>query len=1804
MKFRAILAAMALLFAAPGFAATWYVDVKATGANNGTSWVNAYTTIQACLNNASVVSGDEIWVGSGTYSEIRTGSAAGSLVLKAGVALYGGFKGNASGGFETARSQRDWFANPAIISGVNGRGAGLAAYHVVEGANNATVDGFTISGGNANGSVDADRRGAGVIMTGITMTIRNCIVRDNTSTNGAGGIKAFNSALTVDRCAFINNVCNSTFAGHGGGAICVETGPSFPTITNSWFYNNRAQGSQPGIGGGALTFAGSGVNSTVVNCSFYGNQSSSATAAPSPGTGTAGGGGAVYVLRGAAPTFRNCIFWGDSPANDEIRNHTLSGASAADNASLPVTTNCTIQGGYSGTFTSGLTTDPLYVSPGTGDLRLQAGSPARDSGTNTPSTPSPDYLGTARPLTNAGAAGGTIDRGAYEYDATPPNVGPGGANCVGQIVVLSAGGTFDLTTILTSLQGTVADGGGIKTTTLSPSTVTCANIPSTLVTLTFTDYAGNVSSCTPTVQPLDATDPTISSCVPNQNSVLNGSCQPTIPNMIALLSPNVSDACGIASITQSPPAGTVIASNTNVTFTVTDNNGRTATCNNTVIYSPDVTPPTINTCASNQTVNLGPACNALLPDLRGGVSATDNCGTPTISQSPAPGTVITANTLVTLTATDTASNTAQCTATVFVQDATDPVINTCASNQTISRSGICDALVPDLISSVAASDNCDTSLTITQSPTAGTIITSNTVVTITVTDDAGNDTTCQATMTLVDDTNPVIQDCPSDATVILDANCEALVPDLVPFLDSTDNCGVASEVQSPVAGTTITADTIVTFTVTDTSGNTATCQATVFINDTTNPVIDVCPTDQTLSLSANCDAQVPDFVALTTASDNCTVASLTQSPPAGTVIVANTLVTITATDGFNNSVQCTVNANVVDDTPPVITANGGLVLAYLTGQIYTEQGATASDNCDTNVPVTIGGDTVDTGTPGIYFVTYDAVDDDGNPATQVVRQVTVTLNTPPVITIIGDNPALVECQDGYTDEGATAFDADQGDITGDLITTGSVDVTTPGDYVITYEVTDNAFTTVQDTRIVQVRDNTDPTILITGANPLRHECSTIYNDPGATASDICDLTIDAGDIIVSNPVDENSPPGDYNVTYTVTDASGNTTVETRVVEVRDATIPVITLIGGPSVQHECGTVYNDLGASATDTCDGLITPLIITVNPVDANSNVGFYTVTYNVQDISSNSAVEVTREVEVIDTVRPVITLNGAPTVAINVNQPYNEQGATALDQCDGDVTAGIVIAGTVDITTPGSYVLTYDVTDSNGNPASQVTRTVLVQGSNSPPVFIDQPDDITINYNANAQFSVVAASPVAVTYRWRRNGVDLSDNAKFSGTGTATLTVIGGVNADEDDYSCRATNIFGNAISDDGVLTVLDPAIIEQPESRSVIAGSTVNVDVVAIGSGTLTYQWYKDGAPLVDGSSFTGTTTATLTITDAQNDDEGEYFVEVTGADGTLTSDIAFIEIGNPAIVTNPDDLTVDPGDTAVFTVVAQGTPPLVYRWRKNGVNLSNGGRFSGVNTTTLTITNCVESDEGAYDCIVVGQEIVVSDSATLTVNNPPTVGPIIADPVGAVFAPGGNGTLAVQVLSGTPPFTFQWTKDNVVISTKAVVNGTSQVLNVTNAAEADEGEYTCIVTNSAGQATAVPVTLQVGLAIFADLQDETVEDGIQFTWPVGIGGAIGNISFEWFKEDINNALQPISDGPGLTGTDTDELFFDPVGFDDDGFYQVTATDDSSATVTSRLAKLTVVSELPLAGGLGLALVAGVAALAGAASLRRKK
>ncbi|MBN1490956.1 MAG: family 10 glycosylhydrolase [Phycisphaerae bacterium] len=181
--------------------------------------------------------------------------------------------------------------------------------------------------------------------------------------------------------------------------------------------------------------------------------------------------------------------------------------------------------------------------------------------------------------------------------------------------------------------------------------------------------------------------------------------------------------------------------------------------------------------------------------------------------------------------------------------------------------------------------------------------------------------------------------------------------------------------------------------------------------------------------------------------------------------------------------------------------------------------------------------------------------------------------------------------------------------------------------------------------------------------------------------------------------------------------------------------------------------------------------------------------------------------------------------------------------------------------------------------------------------------------------------------------------------------------------------------------------PTITAHPTAQAVCEGDTAVFTVTATGEGTLSYQWQKNGVDLTNDGTYSGVFTATCTVTDVDGDEaDADYRCVVTNSAGSTNSNAAALSLKAPTVITlQPQSQAVDAGGTATFIVAATGEGELSYQWQKNGVDLNEGGHYSGVFTLELTVTD-VDGDHAAdYRCVVAADcGTAESDAATLTVN----------------------------------------------------------------------------------------------------------------------------------------------------------------------------------------------------------------------------
>ena len=588
------------------------------------------------------------------------------------------------------------------------------------------------------------------------------------------------------------------------------------------------------------------------------------------------------------------------------------------------------------------------------------------------------------------------------------------------------------------------------------------------------------------------------------------------------------------------------------------------------------------------------------------------------------------------------------------------------------------------------------------------------------------------------------------------------------------------------------------YSVSDSSGNITSSTRTVIVTpDITPPELMIIGSAET-----SVELETPYADAGATAIDlvdgdisaQITVTSNVTTSTAGTYQVVYTV-----NDSSGNTASSTRVVIVTGDkTKPVITLLGNTSTTIAKGSVYSDAGATATDNIDgTITSKIIITNSVNANVAGTYTVRYNVVDKAKNTANEVTRSVVVENDTiTPVITLNGSSAVSVEIESAYYEVGATATDNLDGTIA--VFSTSTVNTSSIGTYSVTYTATDSSGNNASATRTVNVIvDQTKPVITLLGVPAINTILNTPYTDAGATATDNIDGVITINIISQSN-VDVNAT-GTYAVTYNVSDNAGNAANEitrtVRVVEAEtDTTSPVTTLVGSSTIQTEIGSVYTDLGATATDNLDGDITANIVSVSTVNTNM-LGTYSVTYNVSDAVGNKAQIVTRTVEVVDTTKPTITLLGSATVNVKIGGAYTERGATATDNVDGEIGSNILIQSNVNTNATGTYAVTYNVSDRSGNAADTVTRIVNVNPLRVPvissltptnnPLFMAASSTIEMNLSLSdgdddfISYNVAITSPTeADSNKWPvvENFTIVEPSAtlsNFNAIGTITFTL-----------------------------------------------------------------------------------------------------------------------------------------------------------------------------------------------------------------------------------------------------------------------------------------------------------------------------------------------------------------------------------------------------------------------------------------------
>ncbi len=666
---------------------------------------------------------------------------------------------------------------------------------------------------------------------------------------------------------------------------------------------------------------------------------------------------------------------------------------------------------------------------------------------------------------------------------------------------------------------------------------------------------------------------------------------------------------------------------------------------------------------------------------------------------------------VSLTVSDaTASD--SCSANVRVRDCVPPSI-TCAAPVQAECTGNESATVA--VGAAQATDAC--SAVSVSGPGAGSYPLGSTPLAYTATDADGNTAACTTSVKVVDTQAPSIT-CP--APTVAECVSGGAASSVLGAASATDGCSAVTVV-SPAAASYPLGTATLSYSATDTSGNEASCSTTLTVADTQAP---------TVALRGNARETVECGTSFM--DPHATATDLCQNDVSDRVVATGNVNVrrpdtysrgYSATDAAGNSSAAVTRTVVVADTlPPTLVLNGAASQALECGSVYVEQGSRAIDACadDVTDAVVITGNV--SSRPGTYTRHYNVKDPSGNSAPELTRTVTVSDTQAPVLVLRGETAQTLECGSTYAEPGYSAEDVCAGNLDLAVRIAGAVEPRKPGTYDVRYSVADPSGNSAPVlTRTVTVRDTQLPALTLNGANPMLLECKRGgYTEPGASAVDACSGTLPGTSIVIEQPVIDPAVLGTYAVTYRATDGAGNVATAQRDVRVQDTLPPELTLIGSASPRLECKVdTYSEEGAVASDVCSGDLTDKLTITGTVDPNV-LGAYPVRYRVQDTHGLVAEKV-RDVRVVDTQPPTLTLGAVPTEPVECSRDaFIDLGATATDHCSGDISHRITISGTQQITVPGTYPLTFSVTDLAGNAAPSITRSVTVKDTQAPVVTI----------------------------------------------------------------------------------------------------------------------------------------------------------------------------------------------------------------------------------------------------------------------------------------------------------------------------------------------------------------------------------------------------------------------------------------------------------------------------------------------------
>jgi len=669
---------------------------------------------------------------------------------------------------------------------------------------------------------------------------------------------------------------------------------------------------------------------------------------------------------------------------------------------------------------------------------------------------------------------------------------------------------------------------------------------------------------------------------------------------------------------------------------------------------------------------------------------------------------------------------------------------------------------------------------------------------------------------------------------------------------------------------------------------------------------------------------------------------------------------------------------------------------------------------------------------------------------------------------------------------------------------------------------------------------TTTTLTITGAtaglNGNQYE-AVFTNSVGTFASNPATLTVDYAPTVTTNPASHTTNVG--NTTTFTAAASGN---------------PSFT------VQWELNT-GSGFSPLSNDTVYSGVTTTTLTITGATAGLNGDQY------EAIFTNSVGSATTTAATL-TVDHVTTAPTSQTINVGQNATFTAASSNpgGADTVQWKVNSG---SGFIPLSNDAIYsgvtttilTITGATAGLNGNLYEAVFSNSVGTFASSPatltvhyaPIVATNPATHSVNAGSATTFTAAANGDPAPTVQWEVNTGSgftlLSNDAVYSGATTTTLTITGataGLNGNQ--YEAVFTNSFGTATTMPATLTV--DHVTTAPTPQTINAGQNASFTATSSNPGGLdTVQWKVNTGsgftPLSNDAVYGGVTTTTLTITGAAAGLNGNQYEAVfTNSFGTFASSPATLTVDH--VATAPTPQTINAGQNASFTAISSNPGGLdTVQWKVNTgsgfIPLSNDAVYSGVATTTLTITGATAGLNGnQYEAVFTNSlGTFASSPATLTVHYAPTV---TTNPVTQTTNAGNTATFTAAA-NGSPAPVVQWEVNTgsgfTPLSNDAVYSGvTTTTLTITGVTAGLNGnQYKAVFTNSVGSATTTAATLAVDHVTTAPTP-QTIDAGQNATFTAASSNPGGADTVQW-RVNTGSGFIPLSNDAVYSGVTTTTL-----------------------------------------------------------------